>query len=119
MGNPAILNNSDRARSPASIRHDSGRQWRVYKLRSGGAKLSRNAIVETEQQGVIIIQPLGRAVHAELTGEHGVDLARLENVRIRRMFASGAILLHGTELHQTRRDLVDQPQAWWCVPCGE
>ena len=53
---------------------------------------------------------------AQLIGRYGIDLARLQNVRIRAMQATGCVLLHGTELHQVRTVLRDDPQAWWCVP---
>jgi hypothetical protein len=86
----------------------------VYRLRQRGVKLDRKVVLETKAEGYIRCDE----ARAYLMGNHEIQLGCLENVRLWRMLPNGAMLLHGTELLQTRRELRDVPQAWWCVPLG-
>lgn len=91
-------------------------RWTVYRLRYEGRKLPRNEALATGRTGSLIIKTVGADASAYLTGEYGIDMGSLYRVRLRRLEATGGLLLHGTELYQTARELRDDPQAWWCVP---
>jgi hypothetical protein len=89
-------------------------QWRVYWLRERGVKLPREAVLQTARVGYLTVDTLGP--QARLEDRHGNELGRLDEVQLRMLLHSGALMLRGNEFVQDRRSARDYPQAWWCVP---
>lgn len=99
---------------PAPAPQPVAMRWCIYWLRERGVKLPREAVLQTARTGYLSVEMLGP--QARLQDRHGNELGRLDEVRLRLLLPTGALMLRGTELCQDRRTLRDFPQAWWCVP---
>jgi hypothetical protein len=123
MGNPPILNRDrDRDRNRAQRVASQGApaapelQWEVFVMRDKGQRIPRDQLrarigaltIDTTYEGT----PCARVID-----EWGNDLGRLEDVRVRRMLPTGALLLRGVEsVGHSKWGVREFPCAWWCRP---
>lgn len=121
MGNPSMPRLFGRA-GESEVRRPSSREevqspdltWKVFRLRERGVKMPREQIVRAAVIGSLRIHVL-EGPQAHLIDQHGNELGRLSDVRIRRLLSNGSMLLYGMSLYQDRRTIDSHPQAWWCV----
>jgi hypothetical protein len=115
MGNPAILpppEPPDDLPLPPPVRL----HWHVYQLRGpDGARLSRGAMLLSKKTGTLTLDTIDTYCRADLVDPSGYPtLANLFEIRRVRVVSTG-LLLQGMILVPSGRQLVEVPQAWWCV----
>jgi hypothetical protein len=117
MPNPQIWNTAAAAPPQLPPRHRA--IWIVYSLRDQGEKLPAEAVMRTAKMGLLefwrsTMKP--DALNARLTDAAGYPvIGNLSDVVVLRGPPGGGLLLHGTQLSTRAGQVMDIPQAWWCV----
>lgn len=88
--------------------------WQVCELRARGKQIGRAAALATAQRGALRILPID-GLQACLKDAHGNELKRLDAVRLRRLTATGEMVLHGIQSTASAGQIEQWPQAWWCI----
>jgi hypothetical protein len=91
--------------------------WDVFVMRREGRRLPREDVKPL--RCMLTISKLYGPPTALLSDRHGNNYGRLDDIQIRQMLPSGALLLRGVQcvVHSTQ-GVKDHPQSWWCVPVG-
>lgn len=117
MGNPPILGHCCGGNEPlptsAPRVHAPVLLWRVYWLRDGGLRLTREAVIKNLRVGRLSVRVAGEPT-AILESVGGDFIGQLDVVRIRILLPTGGLLLHGRELGARGSGPRGYPQAWWC-----
>ena len=123
VGNPEIRILSDRAPDlskdpPITHAEMVGAPvvWSVFPLRDRGLKLPKSDVMARRKSGHLFLRENSSdsRLTAWLQDAQGTTLEALDGVRLKRL-ERGGLLLHGHCLNTIRGEVVEVPQAWWCV----
>lgn len=118
MGNAEILRSKGVVGGPVIEVPKAQVIWIVYLLRDQGKKRTAEEVKRTGQTGLLEIWRSydGRSLTASLVAISGFPtLENLYDARLLQGTRDGGLLFRGTTMSVKAGDVLDIPQAWWCV----